>query len=311
MLITKIFVVYRYFISVSRHVSYMKSMASASLVILIAAVLLCGCISFPDSGLVSFDEQPALSGGTAQEKMNTPYAESQDDTGAGNAGMDHQVIKTASLEIWDSDVAGTSRALAEIATTNGGYLASSNIYRDMADRFSATVVLRVPAETFHVTLEDIHALGDIRSETTRIDDVTEEYVDLQARSQALNRQLEQYVRIMEKAENVEEILQVQVEIERVQIAIEQITGRIQYLENAIKYATISVSVHEPTMVGGTGGHDFIAVFNEAIGGLLFTVDAVIILFFALLPLILLGAGAYGIYRWRKASSGAAAFQQQK
>jgi hypothetical protein len=104
---------------------------------------------------------------------------------------------------------------------------------------------------------------------------------------------------MEKAEEVEDILRVQVEIERVQVEIERITGRMQYLDDRIDFATITVSLTEPTPVGGDLGHDFADVFNQAIGAFLTTVDLLIIAFFALLPLALLGGGVWAIMNRRR------------
>jgi len=98
--------------------------------------------------------------------------------------------------------------------------------------------------------------------------VTAEYIDLNARRAALAGQLTQYMRIMEKAETVSEILEVQEQIERVQVEIDRIDGRLKYLDNRVDYATITVSLQEPEPVGGNEGFSFVGVINEGIAGLL-------------------------------------------
>ncbi|HIH27251.1 MAG TPA: DUF4349 domain-containing protein, partial [Methanoregulaceae archaeon] len=135
------------------------------------------------------------------------------------------------------------------------------------------------------------------SESLSADDVTEEYVDLQARRTALASQLVQYNRIMERAENVSEILEVQVQIERVQVELDRIDGRLKYLDNRVDYATITVALQEPEPVGGGEGFSFVSVINESIAGFLAVTAGLIIILISIIPLIILGAVAYVLYRW--------------
>jgi hypothetical protein len=85
---------------------------------------------------------------------------------------------------------------------------------------------------------------DVTSERTSSKDVTEEYVDLSAKLQNLEATEEQLLRIMEKAETVEEILNVQRELSRTRGEIEQTKARMQYLERTSDTSLIEVRLEQ-------------------------------------------------------------------
>ncbi|MDT8358266.1 MAG: DUF4349 domain-containing protein, partial [Methanomicrobiaceae archaeon] len=236
--------------------------------------------------------------------METSWEKSADiySSGTGNDGGSadtQKFISTAHLDLDTPDVSRAARECEAVAVVHGGFASSSSLSTDATGKVYGTVVLRVPAVSFRAAMDALEGLGEVKRSSIDSSEVTEEYVDLTARLEALSHQKEQYLRIMEKAETVEDILKVQTEIERVQVEIERITGRLRYLDNRIDLATITISLREPVVVGATGGHDFTEVFNEAIKALLFTVDALIVLVFALLPLAVIAGLGYGLYRWNR------------
>ena len=71
------------------------------------------------------------------------------------------------------------------------------------------------------------------------------------------------------------------------------------MNSRIDLSTITVTIQEPEPVGGQSGHDFISTINSGIAGFFGMIDAIIIIIFTLLPLIIIGGAAYIVYRWRK------------
>jgi hypothetical protein len=98
---------------------------------------------------------------------------------------------------------------------------------------------------------------------------------------------------------VEDILATQSHIERVQVELDRLEGRLRYLDNRIDLATITVSLTEPAPIGGDTAHGFVPAINAGIAGFFSMIDALIVLFFTLLPLAIIGAAAIGIYRWHR------------
>jgi hypothetical protein len=225
--------------------------------------------------------------------------------GSGISGIDSKIIKTAYLTIEVKDVFGSIETVKNLASQKGGYLSSTNIQKNYNDRLSGSVIIRVPATEFENTLTGVRALGTVRSASTQGKDVTEEYVDLQAQKNSYQNQLAQYNEIMKKAVNVEDVITVQQQIDRVQTELNRLEGRLKYLDSRIDLSTITVNLQEPEPVGGETGHNFVSTINEGIAGFFGMIDAIIILVFTLLPLILLGGAGYAIYRWRKGRKGTA------
>jgi hypothetical protein len=218
---------------------------------------------------------------------------------AGVAAIDTKIIKTAALNLEVKDIPGSIEMLKTIATEKGGYLSSTNMQKGYDSRLSATVTIRVPASQFDTLLAGAKALGTVKSVSTQGQDVTEEYVDLTAQKTSYQNQLAQYNEIMKKSVKVEDILNVQEHIDRVQTELNRLEGRLKYLDSRIDLSTVTVNLQEPEPVGGDTGHNFVATINEGIAGFLGMIDAIIIIFITLLPIIIMGGTAYGIYRWKK------------
>jgi hypothetical protein len=292
-----------------------------ALILVCCAVAATGCMGIGESVVPGGNTYP--SGGTAdgswsglsEQKTSNAYPmavptialqQSGSTTNLPGAGIETKIIKTGQATIEVKDVVASVDALKALAVQKGGYLSSSNLQKNYNNRLSATVVLRVPQSQFDSVMDSVKAAGTVKSVSTSGQDVTEEYVDLTARKTANQNQLDAYNRIMTKSEKVEDILKVQQQIERVQVELDRIEGRMRYLNSRIDLSTITVTLQEPEPVGGETGHSFVTAINEGISGFFGMIDAIIILIFTFLPLIIIVGAAYGVYRWRKGKSTAPA-----
>jgi len=280
-----------------------------SLFILVAAMLaFSGCISpqFGEGSTYSMTDEEAVqeagSGGGWSAPLAPPAPGLAYSKATGNSAYDttdQMIIRTSSIDLEVQDVPAALDSLKSIAAAHGGYVGSMSANTRSGDRLYGVMTMRVPASSFDPAIEEIKTLGTLKSQSLQADDVTEEYVDLQARRDALADQLDQYQRIMEKAENVSEILEVQEEIERVQVELDRIDGRLKYLDNRVDYATITVSVHEPVPVGTGDGFSITSVINEGIAGFLAVTAGIVIIIISLIPVIILALIAYLVYRFWK------------
>ncbi len=109
-----------------------------------------------------------------------------------------------------------------------------------------TVVARVPAASFSGALEQIRAAGErVLQEKVTGQDVTEEYLDLEARIRTQKALEAQFLEIMKQARKVEEALNVQRELASVRTEIERLEGRRRFLDNQSSLSTITVSLTTP------------------------------------------------------------------
>lgn len=270
---------------------------------ILAAILvaLSGCISPQFSGSTpSYTRTDEVAIQEADEGWYAPSAAYSKTANVGYDTADQMIVQTSSIDLEVQDVTGALDSITSIATAHGGYIGSMSVNTRSGDRLYGLATMRVPASSFDPVIGEIKKLGAVKSQSLQADDVTEEYIDLQARRDALAGQLVQYQRIMEKAENVSEILEVQQAIERVQIELDRIDGRLKYLDNRVDYATITVSVHEPEGVGTGGGFSITSVINDGIAGLLAVTAGIVIVVISLVPFIILAGIAYLVYRvWKR------------
>jgi hypothetical protein len=290
----------------------------ALMVVCIAVVAAAGCMGAPstllDQSTGSSEAVNIYSGGNAarvsSDAKMAPGAPVPVPTIAPTAGSgtvtDTKIIKTAYITIEVKDVTGSVDTLRNLVTAKGGYLSSSSVSEGYNNRLSGTVVLRIPQAEFDNTLAGVKAIGIVKSVSTQGEDVTEEYVDIQAQKTSYQNQLAQYNEIMKKAVKVSDVIEIQQQIDRVQTELNRLEGRLKYLNSRIDMSTITVSLQEPEPVGGETGYNFVNTINEGIAGFFGMIDFIIILLFTLLPLLILGAIGYGIYRWRKGNQQAKA-----
>jgi uncharacterized protein YfcZ (UPF0381/DUF406 family) len=284
----------------------------ALMVVCIAVVAAAGCMGVPSKVLdqsAGSSEAAYVYSSSNAARVSSDAKMSSYESGApapapgsvpvAGTGIDTKIIKTAYITIEVKDVTGSVDTLKGLVTAKGGYLSSSSISKGYNDRLSGTVVLRIPQAEFENTLAGVKAIGTVKSVSTQGEDVTEEYVDIQAQKASYQNQLAQYNEIMKKAVKVSDVIEIQQQIDRVQTELNRLEGRLKYLNSRIDMSTITVTLQEPEPVGGETGYNFVTTINEGIAGFFGMVDFIIILLFTLLPVIILGGIGYGIYRWRK------------
>lgn len=164
--------------------------------------------------------------------------------GAALPSVGPSVIKTADLrvEVERGSFRETLQRATAVAEGSGGFLVSSRIEGE--DARSGSLVIRVPSERFEVALSDLRDLGDVRAETVSGEDVSEEFVDLEARLRNFEAQEAVLLRLMDRARTVADTIKVQRELTTIQLEVERIRGRLRFLEDRTALGTISLSLFE-------------------------------------------------------------------
>ncbi len=104
--------------------------------------------------------------------------------------------------------------------------------------------LRIPEKSFLTVYNKIKELGEVNDSSISGSDITFQYNDVSSQIDNLEVQEARLREIMEKAENVEELLQVERELNRVRTEIDRMTGMIKNWDNLVSYSTINVSLTE-------------------------------------------------------------------
>lgn len=221
--------------------------------------------------------------------------------------VERMVIRTGSLDLI---VPSTEQALADIqalAEELDGYVVSLNTYQ-YQQGVQGSVTLRIPAESFDLALQRLKDMATtVRQESVSGQDVTEEYVDLQARLRHLQAKEAQLLEFLDNAEDTEAVLAVYEHLSATQQEIEQVTGRMEYLQDQVALATITVNLTPDALAQPleVGGWNLPGAFRDAVELLLdvveFFVKALIFLVIVGLPALILFAapivGLVFLIRW--------------
>jgi hypothetical protein len=206
-----------------------------------------------------------------------------------------QVVKTASLRLGIAhgsfeDKVGEAHAVAD---SYAGFVVESFASQGSGKRIAeGSLVLRIPAESYDSALSRLRELGKVESLEESGQDVSKEFVDLNARIRQLRAVEAQLLELLQRADDVPAALAVQNQLSQVQLELEQARGRLQYLDNRVAFATISMSMHELGVVAPKdGGFKIVAAWATAGSAFLTVVGWLFIGIAVAAPvLILLGLG---------------------
>lgn len=149
------------------------------------------------------------------------------------------IIKTGTFSLVVGDVREAVRKITEYVSRQNGFVVNSSVTKeDLAP--SASITVRIPVRYFEAGVGAIRALGEVVSEEVQGQDVTEEFVDLEARLKNLRATESALLAIMQRAGKIPDVLAVQRELMTVRGQIEQIQGRMKYLRESAAYATVTV-----------------------------------------------------------------------
>jgi hypothetical protein len=153
---------------------------------------------------------------------------------------DRYVIRTAQADIVVRDVEAASEEIKRITADAKGFVAQSNL-RHENDHVVADISIQVPAASFDDVLGQLKGLA-VTVDSVRISsqDVTDEYVDNEARLRNLQASEASTLRLMEQTDKMEDVLAIQRELTNIRGQIEQIQGRQNYLKRRVDMSTISI-----------------------------------------------------------------------
>lgn len=160
------------------------------------------------------------------------------------AVIQKQIIKTAQVRIQVEKVKESKAIINQLVQKADGYLATSNESRDNAS-YTATFVIRVPAVKFEALLEELLEQGIfIEQNNITVQDVTEEFIDIQTRLKTKRALEARYLELLKQAKNMKDILELEQALQTVREEIESKEGRLKYLTNQVGYSTINLDIYE-------------------------------------------------------------------
>lgn len=167
---------------------------------------------------------------------------------------DRKIIRNADITIEVSSTTDAQHRVTSIAEAHGGFVVTSEAKQresnDPAQRtLDIKLVVRIPSNQFGAAFDEIKRLADnTPEEQVKSQDVTEDFIDLEARIKTQKALEIQFLQIMRQATKIADALEVQRQIAEVRTDIEQLEGRKRFMENRSSLSTININIRVPKPV---------------------------------------------------------------
>lgn len=160
------------------------------------------------------------------------------------SSVERKIIKSGSIRFETQSVKETQEFIRNIVIELGGYLGNENVY-NFEDRIEHTIEVRVPEDKFNILVDKISSsVEKLESKNISTTDVTEEFIDVEARIKTKKELEARYKEILKKATRVDEILNIEREMGNLRSEIESLEGRMNYLKNRISLSSLTITFYE-------------------------------------------------------------------
>ena len=208
-------------------------------------------------------------------------------------GTDRKIVYTASMRMESTQFDDARAALLAAVEDCGGYLEStdqSGSAKEGSRWVSYTV--RVPAVKYTAFLEQAGQAGSVLNLNESAQDITLEYVDVQARLESLESKKARLEALADKAETTADLLEIENQLTEVQYQLESYTRQMKVMDNKVDYCTVDISLREVATLTPTGVSFGERIADAFTGGwtafAAFVQDAVVAIIYNLPLLIIFG-----------------------
>ncbi len=240
-------------------------------------------------------KKAATSDAIVIEPPASPTAQDKDKETLSQLPPERKLIKEGILNFETDDLTSTRKRISAAIQKQKGYIASEseNKYEESLSR---TLVVRIPVRQFDNFIDEVSkGVERFDNKDIQAKDVTEQFVDIQARLKTKKEVEQRYVDLLKKAGKISEILEIEQQIGSLREEIEATEGRLRLLDNQSVYSTVTLTYYKTvpphqTAVGGKLADGFINGWNNLVS---FVIGLVNIWPFILLIIAVI----YAFRRW--------------
>jgi len=260
-------------------------MRAALAPVLLLVALTAGCASSGDSDGGSSDDAAGSVAAESGADLAAP-----DDAARRTTVRTQAVISTGTVELHGDDVADARLdVLTVVDRYRGEVAAEETATADDGDLAHARLVLRVPSADFGEAMSDLEGVADLDSSSRGSEDVTTEVIDNDARIRAQARGLRRVEQLLDRAEDLAEIIAIEATLTRRQANLDSLKSQQAYLADQTRLATITVNIERRDRTGTDDGDDqgFLAGLADGWHGVTAFVSGTAMVLGLLLPFALL------------------------
>ena len=275
-----------------------------SLFIVLLMIFAIGCSkksesTLPSKGISSQAQNYSISSDSATNMVNTTSSPKAPNSTIQNSQK--KIIQTGEIFLIVEDIKESNSSIRNKANELNGYTESENISEN-----SSNTRIRIPSDKLDIFIEYINKNYDVRNQQMSAQDITDTYVDNEARLKNFKAQESQTLEILKKANTVEDILKVQSEISKLRGEIEALESRKNIWDKDIEFSTIRISSSKKSIaieskIKALSGSEFFRSiskgFLKSTATLILVIQNIIIFFISnIIVLFILAVSAIIIYR---------------
>lgn len=159
--------------------------------------------------------------------------------------IDRMIVKNGSLGLMVDDPESSLSQVDQLIRTEQGVIASQSV-RTQNDKTFVNLTIQVPPDNFEDTLaklRDLRAHGThVVNDTVSSQDVTAQYIDLDAQYRNLQTTRDAYQKLLDKSTTVSDIVTLTREIANIQTHMDQLKGRENLISRQAAVSTINLSL---------------------------------------------------------------------
>ena len=160
--------------------------------------------------------------------------------------VERKIVTNVDMNVRVDDVNDAMEAVTNLVDTSGGFVVSVSRTDDEDETF-AFMSFRIPSNDLEAILSRVRDISErVERENRSSQDVTTEFVDIEARLGNLKAAEQQLMVLFERSGKVSDVLEVQRELTNMRGQIESLQGRLNYLSQTTATSLVSVWFHPTT-----------------------------------------------------------------
>jgi hypothetical protein len=200
------------------------------------------------------------------------------------------IIRSGTMNLEVDKYDDTETKIKEITNRFNGYVTNTTSSLNASGKKQGTITIRIASDKFDGVLAELSKIGKVMNQNISGKDVTEEYMDSEARLKTQRELENRLLKLLEeKTARLTDVVDVEQKLAGVRENIEKTEGRMRYLKDQASFSTLAVSVYEPSMlVTSTGGGFFYELgrgFEKGLTGFTSVLSALITFIIAFLPVL--------------------------
>lgn len=175
-----------------------------------------------------------------------------------------KIIKNGTIRYEVKDLNKTFERLSQQIKSNGGFIQNDN----SGNQYNATyryLTIRVPSKNFDKLLGQISQdVAYFDNKTITATDVTEEFIDVEARLLNKKKLENRYLELLGKTQQISEILEIEKSLSTIREEIESVQGRLNYLKNQVSFSTLTIEIYHTAATGSGITESYLSKMGQAV-----------------------------------------------